>query len=382
MPPSTNSTNSRHVQDWTLPNSDVVLLAAPFGFGPLSKALSLAEILRQGGHSVTILADRGGAAIARSMGYSASSYAYREPLDLSALRPRAVVSCMDISTPIEGPPTPFVVVDSLYWMRGNWERDYTSRADIYIAQRFAESRLTPLSGANPVESVDAILRSAFINQAPSGGEPRGVVIYPGGLGSPYLSQTYRLAYVEWVLAGFMEAASDTGFDVNGSTLVLPTVDISTPSMTAFARAGGDVVAEFARLPEILRSAQHALIAPGIEISLEAAAVGHHPLFLPAFNGSHVAQVPPLLQLEFGRLAVPTHADELQSYVKPEGNLRASTAAVQSFNTRVLSAPWARDEFRGCLAAALSSQPAPRRPRFPLGWDGANQAATLIQEVLP
>lgn len=370
----------RH-REQVLRAADAIFLAAPFGFGPLSKALNLAAVLQGDGWRVAILADAGGAAIARGLGYKATSYAYRELLDLTSCDARVVVSCLDISTPLRRSDIPLVIVDTLHWMRGTWEREYTGPADLYIAQRFNGKAIPPSDEVGPAITVDAILGKEFVSHIPVDSPEEAAVIYPGGLGSPYLSDAYRHLYVEWIMTGFIDAARTAKFDVTSSILVLPDVEISTPSMRLFARQGGTIVSDFAKLPDLLRRAGHAVIAPGIEISLESAAVGRLPLFLPAFNGSHVAQVPTLIELEFGAAAVPTHVDEIESRCKPEQNLRATTASVQAFNSQHLSVPRYREEFHNSLVAELSTKPKQLRPRYPLGWDGAGQAITLIRGLL-
>ena len=80
--------------------TDVTLFAAPFGFGPLGKAMALAHKFEDRGYTVKVLTDEVGMKIVKASGLHGNTYAYKQTMDLADLNTDLAISCMDISTPI------------------------------------------------------------------------------------------------------------------------------------------------------------------------------------------------------------------------------------------------------------------------------------------
>jgi len=141
--------------------TDITLLVAPFGFGSLGKGLAIVNELIARGYSVRVLCDPIAQKVVEDSGIICGNYQYRETLKLDDLNTRLVISSGDIGTPLVKGTTPLIVVDSLFWLRGKWERLPSSDADVYVAQRFFIEATNAAKSAigERLVFVDAILPS-------------------------------------------------------------------------------------------------------------------------------------------------------------------------------------------------------------------------------
>ena len=118
-------------------STDVTIIAAPFGFGPTGKSLAIARKLIKRGYSVKILGDKNTLKLTNDAGILAYEYKYRTEINLADLRSKVVISYLDISTKIINPSnTPLVFADSLFWLRGWFEREYNYPAILTLSQKF------------------------------------------------------------------------------------------------------------------------------------------------------------------------------------------------------------------------------------------------------
>lgn len=354
----------------------VVLLAPPFGFGPLSKALIIATELRERGHSCEVRTDSAATDIVHSAGFSGRPYQYREPIEVDELRCDALVSCMDASTPIVGLDVPFIFVDSLHWLRGAWERGARAEATVRIAQRFLS---TKAQTAPQVHEVDGILPRWAIHAQPQ--ERREtLLVYFGGLRSPHVSVEYGSRYLRWGCSAVAEAVKTSGLGGARVNVVAPAGGFDEDHLNPLLSLGATVHSDFSAVRRLLPHAGWAVVSPGIEISLESLAVGIRPLYLPAYNGSHVPQLQAFEAEGIGINLGKELFDKLTHQCVPTGSLSALTAQVVGANGRLLSDDSLRDQVVKTASEALQQQVAPLH-RFPLGMNGAQQVVKHIEEAV-
>lgn len=151
-------------------STDVTIIAAPFGFGPTGKSLAIARELIKRGYSVKILGDKNTLKLTNSAGVLAYEYKYRTEINLADLRSKVVVSYLDISTKVINPSnTPLVFADSLFWLRGWFEREYSYPAILTLSQKFFKDPLPEeINKTKEFHEVGAILSPGFLADFPLG----------------------------------------------------------------------------------------------------------------------------------------------------------------------------------------------------------------------
>ena len=254
--------------------TDATLIAAPFGFGPLGKAMAIAHEFEKRGMTVKVLGDKSAQKIAKASGLMAENYFYRQPLKLKDLNSDIVLSCLDVSTPVSKTGIPFILVDSLFWLRGLWERFPEHNADLILAQRFFVDAPQEVKDAfkGRLNYVDAILPESSI--APNlNDEGELVVLYPGGMRSPYLGISYQEQYLEWGIDVVSEAMRNAELDLNNFVVITPPQLLDSKTVRRVEQIGGRIESSVTDLGHLLKGARCLVLAPGIEITLEACSMG-------------------------------------------------------------------------------------------------------------
>lgn len=352
--------------------TDATLLAAPFGFGPLGKALAIAHEFEDQGMSVKILGDEAAQKITAASGIIAEGYDYREPLDLKDLNTGVALSCLDISTPITKSETPLLLVDSLFWLRGLWERFPDHNADRILAQRFFVDAPKEVRNmvSDRLHTVDAILPASSIDpEINDNGEL--VVLYPGGMRSPYLGIEYQEKYLSWGVDVVTEAMKASDVDPANFVAITPPQLLGSLAARAVENFGGRVESGVTDLGHLLRDARALVLAPGIEIMLEACAMGKVPHYIPAFNGSHIPQLMAYRQAGVGNEICPSYADALREFEANTDNLSKLSTEVEQRNFDMLLQPEYKAEGVANLVGALTVRETVAN-RYPLGKYGAAQ----------
>lgn len=352
--------------------TDATLLAAPFGFGPLGKAMAIAHEFEDQGMSVKVLGDETAQKIAIASGLTAEGYNYRQPLDLKDLNTDVALSCLDISTPITKSGTPLILVDSLFWLRGLWERFPEHNADRVLAQRFfvdAPQEILDAVG-DRLHTVDAILPASSINpEVNDNGEL--VVLYPGGMRSPYLGLDYQEKYLSWGVEVVSEAMKTADIDPANFVAITPPQLLGSTAVQAVKNFGGRIESSVTDLGHLLRDARCLVLAPGIEIMLEACAMGKVPHYIPAFNGSHIPQLMAYRQAGIGREICPSYADALRELEATTDHLSGLSKEIEQRNFELLLQPEYKQEDVANLVGGLTVREAIEN-RYPLGKHGAAQ----------
>jgi hypothetical protein len=322
--------------------------------------------------TVKVLGDEYARKIASASGLIAESYEYRQPLDLADLNTGVTLSCLDISTPIEKSGKPLLLVDSLFWLRGVWEHFPEHNADRVLAQRFFVDapREVLNSVAGRLHTVDAILPASSVNpEINNNGEL--VVLYPGGMRSPYLGLGYQEKYLQWGIDVVMEAMNTANIDPANFVVITPPQLLSSMAVNTVENFGGRIESGVTDLGHLLRDARTLVLAPGIEIMLEACAMGKVPHYIPAFNGSHIPQLMAYRQAGVGKEICPSYADALRELEATTGHLSSLSKEIEQRSFDLLLQPEYRQEGVTSLVRALSARET-IADRYPLGKHGAAQ----------
>lgn len=360
--------------------TDITIIAAPFGFGPTGKSLAIAKELVRRGYSVKILGDKNTVKLVADAGLLAYEYRYREVLNIADLRTRVVVSYLDISTPIENPANiPLVFADSLFWLRGRFERGYDYPADMVLSQKFFMSPLmSERKKTKCFHEVGAILSPGFLKELPR--KTKSLVFYPGGLRSPYLGDEYGLLYYKWCKKVLLSAAEKTKWSLRSLTFVLPPQLNVKSVISELEKDGIRFLIGCSDTSQYLMSATHAFISPGIETTLESLASGINPMFTPAFNGSHIPQLLADRSAKIGKELSRTFNLGAKRFEKKTSHLSGLSMAVERYTMDKLSDSKVFSEAVDSMARYLSSSQKVRK-RFPLGKTGAKDIADYIEMFL-
>lgn len=361
--------------------TDVTLFAAPFGFGPLGKAMALAHSFENRGFAVKVLTDEVGLKIVKASGLEGDTYAYKQAMNLADLNTSLAISCMDISTPIIKSGIPLVLFDSLLWLRGAWEHLPSYNEDIYIAQRFftepPEAAIEKIK--DRLHIVDAVLpeSSATPHDLEEGGR---VVLYPGGLKSPHLAIEYQEQYLSWVVEAIFPALHRNNIDFGDFTIILPPQLLDTQLAIALKNKGIEIKSKQKDLGTIISSAKAFIIAPGIETMLEGTAQGKVPLYLPAYIAPHIPQLVGLRKAGIGIELCPSFNDKFMTFEANGENMGVLSKDMLHYNQKELYQAKYQQEFTNVLDKFL------RRPRsaqnpYPLGKNGADQVVNILEPVL-
>lgn len=359
-------------------STDVTIIAAPFGYGPTGKSLAIAKELMSRGYSVKLLGDVNTLKISKSAGVLAYEYEYRTELDLANTRSKLVISYLDISTKIiNSSDTPLIFGDSLFFIRGWFERSYNYPADAVISQRFFRPPLEQeIYRANHFYEVGAILPRAYEQDLPK--KEARLIFYPGGLRSPYLGDKYGKKYFDWCTKVIFSAAKKVGWQPNQIHFLVPPQLGDT--IENLKNAGIHAYTSIPDTATLMLKSSHAIISPGIETTLEALAAGINPLFTPAFNGSHVPQLIANREAGIGQEFSQTFSRGLQKFEGGTNNLSALSQKVEEYTLAALSD---NNIFLEAVDSTTKylSQDQQTSERFPLGKNGAKEFADIAEQYL-
>lgn len=361
--------------------TDVTIFAAPFGFGPLGKAMAIAHAFEKNGISVKVLTDDIGQKMVRATGLIAEEYKYKEEMDLAKLNTRIAISSLDISTPIKKSGIPLALYDSLFWLRGSWEHMPSYNEDIYIAQKFFTD--APAEAQEAVKDhfhlVDAVLPASSAGQKDT---PLGdkVVLYPGGLKSPHLPLQYQEQYFSWVISAIEKAMANASLDIKDFVAITPPQLLESDTVKRIRLMGATVESTVDDLGKIILSAKAFIIAPGIETMLESCAMGKIPLYLPAYIAPHIPQLIALRKAGVGKELCPSFNDEVMKFDAKGENMGKMSKDMLDYNSEKLYHAQYSSEIENNLTAFLKD-PQINMNRYPLGKDGAQQVVELIRPFL-
>lgn len=351
--------------------TDVSIIAAPFGYGPLGKAIAIGRAFDRTGHSVKILGDKNAVRIISKAGFSANTYVYRDTLNLRQLNSRLVISCLDISTRIIKEDVPLILVDSLFWLRNRWERPLNYPADFFLAQRFFMDgdQKTIQKIKDKFSYVDAILSPSYYGILPP--KERKILFYPGGLRSPYLGDEYGNAYYRWSMNLIISAMERNCIPIELLNVILPPQIATNENVKYLQNKHISFYVSVNDTADLMLSATHCFIAPGIETTLEAIASGIRPCFMPAFNGSHIPQLIAFRQAAVGKELSSIFNYGTQRFEKYTDNLSKLSLEVEKYTLEKLKDTKVFEEALESISSYLNDNQF-LEERFPLGYDGANQ----------
>ena len=362
-------------------STDITIIAAPFGFGPTGKSIAIARELIRRGYSVKILGDENSVKLARDANILAYQYQYRTELNLADLRSKVVLSYLDISTKIINKSgIPLIFADSLFWLRGWFEREYDYPAVLTLSQKFFRSPLKKeIAKTKEFHEVGAILSPGFIvDSLPS--KRQQLVFYPGGLRSPYLGDDYGKAYYYWCLNVIKTAAEKADWQLSELIFILPPQLNQPEILDELQNYGIRYLVNCSDTSKIFLESSHAFISPGIETTLESLAAGINPLFTPAFNGSHIPQLIADRDANIGIELSQTFDHGLTKFESGTDNLSKLSQEVEKYTMQMLDDPKVFQEAVSTATKYLRSNPA-SQDRYPLGGNGAAEIADYLEPYL-
>ena len=361
-------------------STDVTIIAAPFGFGPTGKSLAIARELIKRGYSVKILGDKNTLRLTNDAGILAYEYKYRTEINLADLRSKVVVSYLDISTKITNPSsTPLVFADSLFWLRGWFEKEYNYPAILTLSQKFFKDPLPEeINRTKEFHEVSAILSPGFLADLPK--KQKKLIFYPGGVRSPYLGDAYGRAYYDWCLAVIVESAKRAGWEYDDFIFILPPQLNKDDILAELDSLGIKYLINCTNTAEYFLPATHAFISPGIETTLESLASGINPLFTPAFNGSHIPQLIADRMSNVGIELSETFNRGSKQFEAGTNHLSGLSMKVEEYTMKALKNAQIFDEAVNTMSKYLIDDHEIKN-RFPLGKDGASEIANYLEEFL-
>lgn len=361
-------------------STDVSIIAAPFGFGPTGKSLAISRELIKRGYSVKILGDKNTLKLADDAGILAYEYEYRTEINLSDLRSKVVVSYLDISTTIINPSnTPLVFADSLFWLRGWFEREYDYPAELTLSQRFFKDPLPEeINKTKEFHEVGAILSPGFLADLPR--KQKRLIFYPGGLRSPYLGDEYGKAYYNWCLRVILESAKRADWNYSDLVFILPPQLNEESILKQLEGWGIKYLINCTNTSEYFLPATHAFISPGIETTLESLASGINPLFTPAFNGSHIPQLIADRMANIGIELSRKFNDGAKRFETGTNHLSGLSMEVEKYTMDSLSDEQIFAEAVATMTQYLANNQTAEK-RFPLGKDGAREIVDYLERYL-
>ncbi len=361
-------------------STDVTIIVAPFDFGPTGKSLVIARELMKRGYSVKILGDKNTLKLTNDAGVLAYEYKYRTEINLADLRSKVVVSYLDISTKIINlSNTPLVFADSLFWLRGWFEREYNYLAILTLSQKFFKDPLPEeINRTKEFHEVSAILSPGFLADLPK--KHKKLVFYPGGLRSPYLGDIYGRAYYDWCFAVILESAKRAGWKYNDFVFILPPQLNKEDILTELNSLGIKYLINCTNTAEYFLSATHTFISPGVETTLESLASGINPLFTPAFNGSHIPQLIADRMSNIGIELSETFNRGAEQFEVGTDHLSGLSMKVEEYTMEALKNAQIFNEAVNTMSKYLIDDHEVKN-RFPLGKDGASEIANYLEKFL-
>ena len=361
--------------------TDVTIFVAPFGFGPLGKAMAIAQAFERENISCKILTDDIGLKIVESVGLKGDVYKYKDELDLGKINTKIAISSMDISTPIIKSNVPLVLFDSLFWLRGTWEKLPNYCEDLYLAQRFfADPQDTAIKAVkSKLVVVDAVLSESFVIDKVNGSESRNrIVLYPGGLKSPHTPLVEQERYLLWVVKAIEKAMKEEGLSTGELSVILPPQLKNSDVHNYLIAAGSEVLSTVKDMSKITNKAKAFVIAPGIETMLEGCAMGNVPLYLPAYIAPHIPQLAALSDAGVGIELCPSFRKDSVKITGDGRDMGLISKDMLNYNSENLY----QDRYQNEIVANLVNylrHPVKMTDRYPLGCQGAEQ---VVENIVP
>jgi len=272
----------------------VVFTAAPYGYGPTAKAISIAEELIGECESIFVGMEPGVSLARNSVFSRVIETADRDVWNSESLRTLAqadlLVSALDYrSLPLAAAHgVSSVFIDTLLWLRDE-PPPHTELADAYIAQRFFQTvRVSGEKLRHKLMEVGPILPPRLddlrIPRVPT--EALDVVVNFGGLQSPAMRTCADLDYIS-LTASILSLGLPKKCRVRFS---VPRYLQSIPNL--HSDICGRFKIEFPTQNEfhaLLEECNLLITTPGLETVYEAAATGVPIIFLPPYNATQLLQ---------------------------------------------------------------------------------------------
>jgi hypothetical protein len=372
----------------------IVMVAAPYCYGPTAKLLCVAEELSCR-YPLVYVSSEPGLSLARSGPFERCIA--NEDRDrwndevLAAMRDAAaIVSFLDYRA--LKPAMEFgrltVFFDTLQWTRKK-APPFTSAANAYLAQRFFEASPIDLLaerwhwlGAVLPRSIEAALDKPL--------HPwrlRSVVVSLGGLRSPVMIPGADIEYVAFTARLLRPLAAD------GLSVILCAPIYLRAEIQALGAAFDGVEVRFptsSEFHDILAKGDLLITVPGLEVVLEAMALSVPLLFLPPYNGSQVLQLVayqhcdiPLLNLSSACFNGPPRAGT-ETHDLTRSVQECNRRAVRDEAIVVCLARELRDALRVTadrIAWVEQRREANLRCLSSLGVGGRSHAARIIEKLL-
>ena len=274
--------------------ADIIITAAPYCYGPTSKALCLAGEL-QTRHRVTYIGGEPGLSLAKAASLdSVIALADRDhwsDVALDALtRSAVVISSLD-SRAIRIAASygvPSVFFDTLLWLRTEMPA-FSELAQSYVAQTFFRAPARAIThDCDSIAMVGPVFSRSLDTLLATKKHPGGrILVNFGGLTSPAMLQLADVRYIIWIASVLQRTtiASDQMIvclpihlhDLKEMVKsYLPSANITTPSMDEFH--------------DLLCNSLVVVTIPGLESVLEAIYLRKPLVFLPPHNGTQLIQL--------------------------------------------------------------------------------------------
>jgi len=319
--------------------SEIVVTAAPYCFGPTSKALCIASELARL-HQITYVGAQPGISLARAANCCpvielTDRDQWSGPALNALLRSRCLISALESRAILVASKhgIPVVFFDTLLWLRPT-PPPHFDLASVYVAQSFfrrpTESVLKALKAFEGVGAVFSQNLDALHARGASAPGIRLLVNF-GGLTSPAMLPAADIDYVTWILrvlqmTGLPSSRLTVCLPIQLSRLIpvalhyLPDANIRTPTLDEFHA--------------LLSDCSVLITIPGLETVLEAMYLGRPIIFLPPHNATQAIQLRVYRENGVG-WCVPASSLELAL----DGccsDLHEATRVVQGLNKKNLS----------------------------------------------
>lgn len=302
----------------------IAFVAAPYGFGPSSKAIAISSHLPRSIKRV-FFGDGPPLDLARaSREFSICiKLDFNTPADevaevMSRYRTLVFVNSTRFLAAASLTVASVVFVDTLAWIRRSWPSPLPTLS-AYFAQRFFDHAFAAdLESASSFHATGAIVPKTFAEpQDESIASRKSPIVHCGGLFSPAMRPGADMAFVTHLC----RALNETGLPVR---VILP--KHLHPQFAANTAASMSLIdCSPVDVRRHIEGSLFALTTSGIEFTYESALLGVPTLFLPPFNATQ------LLQLDYHRRAfdgcVPFLLDGETRHPTSQ-SLDADTAAIQ------------------------------------------------------
>ena len=363
----------------------VAFVAAPYGFGPSSKAISISShlppsvsrVFFSDGPALDLAACSGAFHHCRQLSFSSSTA--MAPVKLTDFR---VIVFVNSTRFITAPPNneqTIVFVDTLAWLRKSIPT-FANSVDAFFAQRFfGQQFLEELSSTSSFHSVGAIVSKSISTASRERGnknlkDQRTPLVHCGGLFSPAMVKGADISFVQNLLE-FLKA---TSIDCR---VILPRYLIEQ-----FACHGLEKITltecSTNTVHNHIAGTSYVLTTSGIEFTYEAMIIGAPVIFLPPFNATQY------LQLRHHKAVTPSAVSFDLNYGSADIDPLSLDHATKRLQFDGMNGRWesqfqAIAQYLGCRSQALSPNHLLNLRRVQsesvrkVGWDGAETIAAYI-----